>query len=128
MDVDAKTTAAQVTHRWLTRQRLPLFRDDGPAMSFTRSGRQWNVEVLVVDLGWLRRADAGAVDTLSRLQLAAKRGGRELRLRHAGDELLELIDFMGLGEVLRVEPSRQPEQREQRLGVEEERELDDPSS
>jgi hypothetical protein len=41
-----------------------------------------------------------------------------------------LLDFMGLAAVLRcelrVEPRRQPEEREQRLGVQEEGELDDP--
>jgi anti-anti-sigma regulatory factor len=71
-------------------------------------------------------ADLATIDVLARLQLAARRTGLELRLRHASCELQELIELAGLGEVLRVEAGGQPEEREQRLGVEEERELDDP--
>jgi hypothetical protein len=70
-------------------------------------------------------ADAGTVDRLGRLQLAAQRRGAELLLRHASAELLDLIAFAGLGEVLRVEPSREAEEREERRGAEEERELGD---
>jgi ABC-type transporter Mla MlaB component len=72
-------------------------------------------------------ANAVTIDALARLQLTARRLGRQLRLQRATDELLELLSFTGLNEVLRVEPSRQAEQREERLGVEEERELDDPA-
>ena len=45
-------------------------------------------------------ADAASVDALAGGQLAARRKGRRLRLRHASSELLELIAFMGLEEVL----------------------------
>jgi ABC-type transporter Mla MlaB component len=44
--------------------------------------------------------DAVTVDALCRLQLAAKRTGCQVRLRNASDELLELVAFMGLTEVL----------------------------
>ena len=44
--------------------------------------------------------DAVAVDALARLQLAARRAGCEVRLRHASPELLELVSFMGLRDVL----------------------------
>lgn len=44
--------------------------------------------------------DAVTVDALARLQLAARRYACRVRLRHASDELLELVDFMGLSEVL----------------------------
>jgi hypothetical protein len=71
--------------------------------------------------------DLLTIDTLARLQLAARRLGRELRVENAGGELCELLDFVGLRKVLGVEPGREPEEREQRLGVEEERELDDPA-
>ncbi len=73
-------------------------------------------------------ADAAAVDALARLQLAAKRVGLELRLRHASAELCCLIECTGLEEVLRVEPERQAEEREERLGVEEEGQLGDPAA
>ena len=74
------------------------------------------------------RADVAAVDALARLQLAARRAGFELRLVRATAELSCLIDLTGLATVLGVEPGRQPEEREQRLGVEEEAELDDPAA
>jgi ABC-type transporter Mla MlaB component len=74
--------------------------------------------------------DAVTVDALARLQLVARRHGCQVLLRHASSELLDLIAFMGLRDVvpesrLRVEPSGETEEREDGLGVEEERELDD---
>ena len=44
--------------------------------------------------------DAVTVDALARLQLAAGRRGCQVRLRNASSELLELVDFMGLANVL----------------------------
>jgi anti-anti-sigma regulatory factor len=72
------------------------------------------------------RADAAAIEALARLQLAARRAGLEVCFCHASDELRRLVVVAGLAEVLTVEPERQPEEREQRLRVEEERELLDP--
>ena len=43
---------------------------------------------------------AGAIDALGRLQLAARRHGCRVRLRNASPELLELVAFMGLRDVL----------------------------
>jgi anti-anti-sigma regulatory factor len=76
------------------------------------------------DLGALA-PDAAAVDALARLRLAAKRNGVELSLVNVSCELQELLTFLGLLEVLRVEVAGQPEEREQRVGLEEERELGD---
>ena len=69
--------------------------------------------------------DLEIVDALARLQLAARRSGYEVVVTAAPDDVLELIELAGLAETLCVEPLRQPEQREERLGVEEERELPD---
>jgi ABC-type transporter Mla MlaB component len=44
--------------------------------------------------------DAVTVDALCRLQLAARRHGCHVRLRNASRELLELVAFMGLEDVL----------------------------
>jgi ABC-type transporter Mla MlaB component len=44
--------------------------------------------------------DAVTVDALARLQLAARRSGCSVRLENASAELLELVDFMALGDVL----------------------------
>jgi ABC-type transporter Mla MlaB component len=45
--------------------------------------------------------DAVTADALARLQLAAGRRGCQVRLRGASSELLELLTFMGLRDVLR---------------------------
>jgi hypothetical protein len=70
--------------------------------------------------------DAESIDALARLELLAKRHGVELRLHKVSRELQELLGLCGLGEVLRVEMVRQPEKREERVGLEEERQLGDP--
>jgi hypothetical protein len=70
-------------------------------------------------------ADAAAIDLLARLQLAARRHGGELRLSGSSRALRELIAFCGLESALPGELERQPEKREEPLGVEEERQLGD---
>ena len=45
-------------------------------------------------------AELASVDALARLQLIASRTGGAIHLRRASPELLELIAWMGLGEVL----------------------------
>ena len=64
---------------------------------------------IVCDVGMLVAPDVGTIDCLARLQLAACRAGRELRLRNVSRELRELLAFAGLEDVLSVEPGRQPE-------------------
>jgi ABC-type transporter Mla MlaB component len=44
--------------------------------------------------------DAVSVDVLARVQLAARRRGCQARLRGASNELLELLAFIGLCDVL----------------------------
>ena len=44
--------------------------------------------------------DAVTVEALARLQLAVKRRGCRVLLVHASDPLRELVDFMGLTDVL----------------------------
>jgi anti-anti-sigma regulatory factor len=71
--------------------------------------------------------DLAMLDVLARLQLAAKRRGCDLRVCDASEELCDLIELAGLSDVLRVESRGQAEEWEERLRVEEERELDDPA-
>ena len=71
--------------------------------------------------------NVAAVEALARLQLAARRAGLELRLCRASSDLRDLLVFCGLEDVLRVELGGQAEEREDPLGAEEERELDDPA-
>ena len=46
------------------------------------------------------RADAVVADALARLQLGARRRGCQVRLRDAPADVLALLAFMGLSEVL----------------------------
>ena len=81
---------------------------------------------IVCDVGALV-PDVVTIAILARLQLAARQLGVELRLRNVSLELGGLLELTGLRDVLGVEAEGQAEEREQRLGVEEERELDDPA-
>lgn len=81
-----------------------------------------------LDCGPFKTPTAATIDEIARLQLAARRHGCEVKLTNANPYLLELIGFLGLSEVLRVEPRGQAEQRKQPGGVEEERELGDLSA
>jgi ABC-type transporter Mla MlaB component len=67
---------------------------------------------IVCDVGALVAPDAGTIDVLARLQLAAHRVGKEIRLRHASSELRELLAFTGLEDALPLELEGQPEERE----------------
>ena len=48
-------------------------------------------------------ADLATVEALARLQLEARREGREIRLVAVPEAVRALIDFAGLGDVLAVE-------------------------
>jgi hypothetical protein len=80
---------------------------------------------IVCDVTVLGPPSLGTVGALARLALDAKRLGLDLGIVHAPRELRELIAFAGLDAVLSVEVGGQPEQPEQALGVEEERQLAD---
>jgi hypothetical protein len=72
------------------------------------------------------------VDILARLTLEARRAGCALHVRHASDELRDLLALAGLTEAVRclddsvVEPGRQPEHRKELLRVQEEGDRPDP--
>ena len=69
----------------------------------------------------------GVLDSLARVQLAAKRAGCTICAVHgAPPGLRDLVAFCGLADVLVVEPGRKAVERKERLRVEEERALDDP--
>ena len=90
--------------------------------------------VVVVDVSSITEPDCATVDTLARLQLLARRRGREIALRNASPQLCELLDLSGLSDIvpcvdgtLGVEPRRKSEEREHPLGVEEEDDSADPA-
>ena len=64
---------------------------------------------LVCDVAAIERPDVVLVDALAHVQLIAKRRGRDMRIRGACDRLCELIEFLGLENVLLVEARREPE-------------------
>jgi gamma-glutamyl:cysteine ligase YbdK (ATP-grasp superfamily) len=70
-------------------------------------------------------ADIATVDALARLVLAAQQLGLELRITRAPSELRELVALAGLGPALGLQAQREPEQREEALGVEEKGHLGD---
>jgi hypothetical protein len=73
--------------------------------------------------------DLAVVDTLARLALEERRCGRALRIVGAPCELRELLVLAGLdGVLLGVEPGRETKEREEGIGVEEERDLGDPAA
>jgi hypothetical protein len=92
-----------------------------------------DAERLTCDVGAIVEPDAVTVDALARLQLIARRLGREARVEHASPELRDLLAFMGLSRVVRlsegsgVESGRQTEEREEGSGIEEERDPADPA-
>jgi ABC-type transporter Mla MlaB component len=101
----------------------PLARGDLPGL-FDRACRllaQSDAEVVVCVVGAEVAADAVAVDALARLDVAARRLGRRVRLLGVTPELRELLEFVGLP----IEPGRQAEEREEVRRVEEERHLGD---
>jgi ABC-type transporter Mla MlaB component len=92
--------------------------------------------MFVCDVGALVEPDVTAVDALARLQLAARRSGCRITLQGVGPELWDLLELMGLRDVLPAcgpsnasafEAVRQPEEREEPLRVEEEADPGDAS-
>lgn len=86
--------------------------------------------VVTCDVTALRGPDAVTVEALARLQLLANRAGCRVRLLDACVEMRNLLELMGLSEVLPcssdLEPGREVEEREPPGGVEEERDPVDP--
>jgi hypothetical protein len=77
--------------------------------------------VVICDVGDFAEPDVVLVDALARLQLTARRLGASLELARASPQLTLLLALIGIGHVL---PSaghlrREPEQREESVGVEE---------
>lgn len=75
--------------------------------------------------------NARALEALARLQLTARRAKRRIRLERPRPELLQLLDFAGLADVIPYElpvgqRQRHAEQREDPLDVEEAVDRGDP--
>ncbi|HEX6578096.1 MAG TPA: STAS domain-containing protein [Jiangellaceae bacterium] len=92
--------------------RTVVFVVDGPLAPADVPGLCRRVRVLmerpgvarvVCDVGALVVPDGVAVDALARLQLAARRRGCRVALRHAPAELLDLLELAGLTEIVPLE-------------------------
>jgi ABC-type transporter Mla MlaB component len=94
MAAPAPNTIAFAVHGPIERTDLPGLCDRIYALLETGDAAVALCDVSGVD------PDAVTVDALARLQLAARRHGCKVRLRHASTELLELLTFMGLNDVL----------------------------
>jgi len=94
MSAEAPPTIAFAIHGPIARSDLPGLCERVCALL---SGSGAGVALCDVrDVG----VDAVTVDALARLQLAAGRQSCSVRLRNASPELLELVAFIGLGDVL----------------------------
>ena len=81
--------------------RGPIARDDLPGLydrvcAFLERNRG---DIVLCDVSGVE-PDAVTIDALSRLQLGAHRHDCRVRLRNASSELIELVTFMGLRDVL----------------------------
>jgi ABC-type transporter Mla MlaB component len=90
-----------------------------------------DADVVICDVGAVD-SNAVTIDALARMQLTARRLGRQVRLRDACDELKDLLALIGLSDVVPcvgsvVESRGQTEQWEQGRGVEEEGDPADPA-
>jgi hypothetical protein len=94
MAAPAQSTLAFAIAGPIARADLPGLCDRVCAL-LARSG----ATVALCDVGGVE-PDAVTVDALARLQLAARRHGCRVRLRNASPELVGLVAFMGLGDVL----------------------------
>ena len=84
-----------------------------------------NVTAIVCNLGPGLDVDIDVIEALARIRLTARRLGCRVQLEGVSSELHELVAFTGLTEALGLEPCGQTEEREERLGFEEESELGD---
>jgi ABC-type transporter Mla MlaB component len=103
----------------LGRADLPALCDHVAALLAGHAGT-----IVVCDVAALP-ADAVAVDALARLQLTARRVRCRVVLDRPAAELLSLLAFAGLADVLRRRG--EPEHREEPIGVEERVERRDPA-
>jgi ABC-type transporter Mla MlaB component len=83
--------------------RGPISRDDLPGLCDRVCAllEANHAEIALCDVRGVP-TDAVTVDALARLQLAARRHGCRVHLQNTSTELLELVAFMGLTDVLAV--------------------------
>jgi ABC-type transporter Mla MlaB component len=98
----ARCTPAFTIRGPIVRSDLPGLRDRVCEVLTTNAGRVLGCDVSTVP------ADAVTVEALALLQLAARRKGCRIVLRDGAEELLRLVAFLGLADVLPEEPVSRP--------------------
>ena len=79
----------------------PIVQGDIPGLcTRVRSLLDDGLDRIVCDVADITEPDGATVDALARLQLAARRRGCQVVLRHACIDLLGLLDAAGLGEIV----------------------------
>ena len=73
---------------------------------------------VVIDLAAFTEPDPGLLEALVRLQLTAMRFGTRVELKNACPKLVDLLELVGVDDLLGVEREGNAEQRKQ-LGVDE---------
>jgi ABC-type transporter Mla MlaB component len=81
--------------------RGPITRADLPGLCDRVSAllSQTDADIVICDVHGVE-PDAVTVDALARLQLAARRRGCQIQLTYASPDLIDLVAFMGLEDVL----------------------------
>ena len=102
MGVSAPTTIAFAIGGPITRADLPGLCERVCAL--LQASR---ASVALCDVSGIE-PDAVTVDALARVQLAARRHGCQLRLRHAASELVALLAFVGLRDVVPADALHPP--------------------
>jgi ABC-type transporter Mla MlaB component len=82
--------------------RGPITRADLPGLAerFQRALSASETNAVICDVGRLIHLESETVDALCRLQLIARRTGARVAVRHASPELRELLQFVGLDDVV----------------------------
>jgi ABC-type transporter Mla MlaB component len=95
MDAPATAVTVLAIHPPLRRADL-----DGLTARICRTLERERPRLVLCDVGGFDEVDAVTVDALARLQLAARRRGCQIRLRGASRALRDLVELMGLADVL----------------------------
>jgi hypothetical protein len=70
------------------------------------TGPETSRYIVDLEVSWLVPSDLGAIDALARLHIAVSRCGCVLRLHLVDGGLAELLDFVGLSDVMNLCPCR----------------------
>ncbi|CAM5265416.1 STAS domain-containing protein OS=Streptomyces alboniger OX=132473 GN=CP975_21940 PE=4 SV=1 [Streptomyces alboniger] len=110
------------TEAHLIRIAGPLRTEDVPRLcEQVAAARHGPGTDVICDVTAMTTSDLSAVEAIARMQLAARRAGRRVRLRNPAPALLALLGLVGLTELLGlvVEMEGHPEEGEPPLGVQE---------